>query len=125
MTTLTFSDLLDLVEAEVPDTEKRIEQIFEWHFDRVKIIIQGTFGFTAGVLIALIVALFKNEIQIVWWGTMLIILSSLLPAIYGIFRLWQIRLVHHEFVTSLRLYSELREMRSFLIRYHQQVERQS
>jgi hypothetical protein len=119
MRDLTIRDLLDLVIADVPKGPERIEKMFEWHFERVKTAAQWTLGAAASVVVASMVPLLKAELLLTWWQTVLLILSALGTASYGVLRLWQLRILHREFVAALRLHAELKEMRSFFLKYRE------
>ncbi len=64
MRNLKIKDLIDLVIAETPNAEVRIEKIFEWHFERIKITSQWVLGIAATVSAAFLLAFFKAELKI-------------------------------------------------------------
>ena len=117
MKQLLIKDLADLVVADVPEAEARIQRMFEWQFDRSMKICQWVFGFTASLSIAVAVAFFNSELDMTWWQVGAVVLFALGTAIYGILRLWELRFVHRQFVAALKLYSELKEIRPFIVRY--------
>jgi len=117
MRDLTVKDLLDLVVADVPDASGRVQKIFEWHFDRVKTIAQWVLGAAASLFVSSLIPFFKAELKLTWWQILLLFLSAAGTASYGIYRLWQLRSLHREFVTALKLHCELKEMRPFFLRY--------
>ena len=117
MKQLLIKDLVDLVVADVPEAEARIQRMFEWQFDRSMKICQWVFGFTASVSIAVAVAFLGTERDIAWWQVGAVLLFALATAIYGISTLWQLRSVHRQFVAALKLYCELKEIRPFIVRY--------
>ncbi len=121
MRNLSMKELIDLVVAEVPDAETRIQKMFEWYFERVKITSQWILGATASLFISVLVAFFKAELQLVWWKTALIILFALSTATYGVYRLWQLRSLNSQFVATLKLYCEFKKMKTFITRYREQI----
>jgi len=117
MRELTIQDIIGLVTAETPDAEMIIQQMFEWHYDRVKSTSQWIIGAAATLFIAVLVALFSGELKIELWQSVLVVITAIGTAVYGIYRFWQLRLMHRQFITALKLYTELSRMRHFFIRY--------
>lgn len=117
MRELTVKDLLDLIVADVPDAPGRIQKVFEWHFERVKTTAQWVLGAAASLFVSSLIPFFKAELQLSWWQTLLLFLSAAGTASYGIYRLWQLRTLHREFVAALKLHSEFKQMRPFFLRY--------
>ena len=121
MRELRIRELIDLVVAEVPEAEIRIQKMFEWHFERGKITSQWILGIAASLFISLLIAFFRGELRLVWWQTTLIMLSAPGASTYGIYRLWQLRSINRQFVSTLKLYSEFKRIKTFLIAYRKQV----
>lgn len=117
MKELSIKDLVDLVVADVPEAEARIQRMFEWQFDRSMTICQWVFGFTASLFVAVAVAFFRAELEVPWWQIGAVVLAALGTGTYGLFRLWQLRSVHQQFVAALKLYCELKQIRPFIVRY--------
>jgi hypothetical protein len=116
---VSINDIADLVVSDVPDPDKRIEKMFDWHFARDIEITRWVLGVAATVGAALLVAVFKAEISPNWWQALLLLAIALVTATYGLFRLFRARSIHRQFVVALRIHSSLRQVRPFLIRYRQ------
>lgn len=119
MKDLTIRELIDLVEGEIPDSELRIEKMFQWHFERSILIIKWVLGASVSLFISVMIAFFKAEIKLPWWQITLVVLFAVGTATYGIYRLWQIRSMHRQFVSTLKIYSELKKITPFIIRYRE------
>ena len=121
MRELSMKELIDLVVAEVPEAETRIQKMFEWHFERVKITSQWVLAATASLSISVLVAFFKAELKLVWWQTTLIVFLAVATATYGVYCLWQLRSLNRQFVAALKLYCEFKRMKTFLFEYRKQI----
>jgi len=121
MRELSIKDLLDLVVAEVPDAATRIQKMFEWHFERVKVISQWILGATASLFIYILVAFFKADLELEAWQIILIVLFALCTSTYGIYLLWQLRSLNRQFIAALKLFYEFKKIRPFLIRYREEI----
>ena len=117
MKDLRVKDLVDLVVADVPDASDRIETMFKWHHDRVMRTSQWALGLSASLTVALGVVVFRAELQLAWWQMVLVVAAALGTAAYGLYRQWQLRSIHRQFVSALKLYCELKEMAPFIARY--------
>ena len=113
----TIRDIIDLVVAEVPEPEARLEKMFEWHFQRVQTIAHWFLTTTAALLVAVLVGAFGADWQLSLWQTGLILLCAIATASYGLYLLWKLRALAAQFVASLKLLSEFRSIRPFLLRY--------
>jgi hypothetical protein len=122
MQELNINDIIDLVVAEVPDAGTRIKEMFEWHFERVKIILEWILGITASLFLLAVLAFFKTEIDLEYWQIGVVLIFALCTGTYGLYRLWQLRALNHEFVAALKLFSELKKISPFLVQYHKQTE---
>ena len=121
MRELSMKELIDLVVAEVPQAETRIQKMFEWHFERVKITSQWVLAAAASLSISVLVAFFKAELKLVWWQTTLIVFLAVATATYGVYCLWQLRSLNRQFVAALKLYCEFKRMKTFLVEYRKQM----
>lgn len=117
MRDLSIKDLVDLVVADVPDGGDRIQKMYDWHFDRVMRTSQWILGIAASLFLSLAVSLFRAELQLPVWQIALVVVGALGTATYGLYRQWQLRSVHRQFVAALKLYCELKEMAPFIARY--------
>lgn len=119
MKDISIKDLLDLVTADVPDAENNIQQMFDWHFQRNMMVAKWIMGAVASLLIAALLAYFKAEIKLNWWQAVLAIGILLSASTYGFYRLYQIRSMHRQFVSALKIYNELKKIAPFISRYRE------
>lgn len=120
MKDLAIKELIDLVIAEVPDPETKIQRMYEWHFERDMTITKWILGIAASLSISVLIAFFEAERGLVVWHATLVLLSALGTFTYGIYRLWQMRSLHRQFVSALKLLCELKKVEPFLARYRQE-----
>jgi hypothetical protein len=114
---LRIKDLVDLVAADVPDAEDRIEKMFDWHHDRSMKMSQWALGASVSLVVALAVVFFRAELRLACWQIGLVVAAAFGAAGYGLFRQWQLRSIHQQFVGALKLYRQLKEMAPFITRY--------
>lgn len=119
MRDLTVKDLLDLVDSEAPNPADRIERMYGWHFERSMTAVRLTLGLAATLLVAMLVALVQNKS-----GTPDVLIgggfaAAAATATYGVYRFWELRRIHREYVASLRLLGEINPLGAFLRRYRQ------
>lgn len=118
---LTIKEIIDLVVAEIPDPESKIQKMFEWHLEREKLIITWILGAAASLFISVLVAFFKAELKLGLWQIAIIILCSLGTAFYGIYRVLQIRSINSQFISAMKLFSNFRKISLFLTRYRDEI----
>jgi hypothetical protein len=82
---------------------------------------QWILGATASLVIAVIAAFFRAEMQLACWQTGLVVVAALGTGTYGVYRLWELRSVHRQFVAALGLFCELKRIRPFLVRYREEI----
>ena len=121
MRDLSVKELSDLVVADVPDADARIEKMFGWHFERDMAITRWMLGAAAALAVSALVAFFKAEIKPNWWQTVLLTGIPLVTSSYGVYRLAQIRSIHGQFVSALKIYNELKQIRPFIVRYRRSI----
>ncbi|TGK68399.1 hypothetical protein EHQ27_14050, partial [Leptospira wolffii] len=63
MKNIRIIDLIELVENEVPEVEKKIEKIFDWKSSRTIELAKWILGFSATLFITFLIALYKGEIS--------------------------------------------------------------
>lgn len=114
---LRIKDLIDLVIADVPEGEEKIQKMYEWHFERVKIISQWVLGAAVSLFIAVLVAFFEPDTLLQWWHGAIAAILALSAGTYGVYRLFQLGRLHQQFVAALKIFCELKKMKSFFVRY--------
>ena len=121
MRDLAIRDLIDLVVADVPDADARIQEMFNWHFARDMAITRWFLGAAASLAVSSLVAYYRAQIQTVWWQTLILIALPLLASTYGVYRLVRVRQIHRQFVAALRIYNELRQIQPLLVQYRRRT----
>jgi len=114
MKDITIQDLTDLVIADVPEADNRIERMFEWHYSRDLLITKWVLGIAASFTIAILIAIFKAEVALGWWQAVVIAIIPLGVSSYGFYRLRRSRLIHRQFIVALAIYNRLKSVRQFL-----------
>lgn len=121
MLDLKIKDLLDLVVSDVPDAEIKIQKMYEWHFEKVKMISQFSVGAAASLFISALLTFLQTTSQIEWWKILLIFLMALSTGTYGAYQIYQLRAFHRQYGTALKLLSECKKIRPFLLRYRENI----
>nr|WP_321350491.1 hypothetical protein [uncultured Methanoregula sp.] len=121
MLDLKIKDLIDLVVADVPEPEKRIEKMYDWHFEKIKILYQLSLGISASLFVSIILAYLQSNIKMDFWQIIFTLIMASCPAIYGILRFHNLKLIHRQYVVAIKIYKELKDIRPFILIYHQKV----
>lgn len=95
--------------------------MYEWHFEKVKLISQFSIGAAASLFISTLITLLQTSPQIDWWKISIILTMALSTGIYGGYRLFQLRSLHRQYGTALKLLSEFRKISPFLIHYRENI----
>ena len=122
MNDLTIRDLIDLVVADVTDSEERIQKMFEWYFERQKTTSQWLLGLAATLTASMLFGLFRNELLLEFWQITLLITGIVVVFIWGLSVVRKLSRIQSQFVATLKLYSELTEIRPFLQRYREEID---
>jgi hypothetical protein len=117
MQDLTVRQLLDLTTAEVPDASDHLKQAFAWHFERAMTAVKLLFGAAGSLLVALVAAALKENIDVAWWQLAIIATSTLLTAGVGIWRFRVTRGVYRQYFAALQLLRELEDLAPLLRLY--------
>lgn len=117
MQDISIRELIDLVTAQVSDSESRIQRVYEWHFEREMTICKWVLGVAVSLGIAFIVGLLKENSAIGFGTTVVVVTAITFTAAYGFFRLHRMRAIHQQFIASLRLHAELSKVGPFLRKY--------
>jgi hypothetical protein len=120
MRDVALRELIDIVVADVPEPEKRLEKVFDWETSRNLEVAKWVLGASAAVFAAVLVAYLKGEITKPSWHLPAGLLASVLTATYGLYRLRQMRAAHRQFIASMTLLSELLRIAPFLKKYRGQ-----
>ena len=117
MRDISIRELIDLVTAQVSDSESRIQRVYEWHFEREMTICKWVLGLAVSLGLSLLVALFKPGSTVSSWQAVVWAVSIIFTAAYGLFRLQRMRAIHKQFIASLRIHAELSKVGPFLRKY--------
>jgi len=119
MLDLKIKDLIDLVVADVPEPEKRIEKMYDWHFEKIKVLYQLSLGISASLFVSIILAYLQSDIKMDLWIILLTLVMALCPAFYGVYRFHNLKLIHRQYVVAIKIYKELKIIRPFILIYQQ------
>lgn len=117
MQDLSVRQLLDLTTADVPDASDHLKQAFEWHFERSMTAVKLLFGASASLVIALIAAALKEQVEVAWWQLVIIGASALILAGVGAWRFQITRGVYRQYFAALQLLKELEDLAPLLRLY--------
>lgn len=120
MRTISLLEVLDLVAGDVADSESRIQQVFEWRFDRDMSIARWALGVAASLTIAVLVAFFRGgtgDAVVTTRELIIALCCSLASGVYGLYALVRLRRINKEFIAALKLYSQFRSVRAFVRLY--------
>ena len=121
MLELKIKDLIDLVAADVPDAEKRIEKMYDWHFEKIKVLYQLSLGISASLFVSIIVAYLQSNIKMDIWIIFFTLIMASCPAIYGVVRFHNLKMIHRQYVVAMKIYKELEGIRPFILLYRQEI----
>lgn len=119
MNDLSIKDLVDLVASEVKDADEHVKQIFEWEHSRRIEMVKWQLTAAAALFIPVLVSFFKGEIaaNMPIWLVPIALFSCILLATTGFFHLFRMRKWQRNFVASIKLLADLREIAPFIHRY--------
>lgn len=117
MREIAVKDLIDLVVSEVPDVELKIQKMFDWHFERVKITSQWLLGASASLFISVLIAFSRNEVEIDLLQIAGILLGGVSVGAYGLYLIMRLRSLQTQFVAALKLHAEFKRIRPFILLY--------
>ncbi|MBW0147228.1 hypothetical protein [Marinobacter arenosus] len=127
MKSIKLRQLIDLVSGDVPDGEKHLETIFGWHFEREMTVIKWSLGLSASLAVAILIAYFRS-LSIAATGSTITIsgleltgalVLATASATFGVVRLFQLRRMHEQYTSALKLYSRFRGIKDFIQRYRE------
>ncbi|WP_292371056.1 hypothetical protein [Methanoregula sp. UBA64] len=121
MLDLKIKDLIDLVVADIPESEKRIEKMYDWHFEKIKVLYQISLGISASLFVSIILSYLQSNLHVDLWLLILTLIMASCPALYGMVRFHNLKLIHRQFVEAIKIYKELERVRPFILRYQQRI----
>ncbi|XRG77044.1 hypothetical protein V5E38_14440 [Rossellomorea sp. GAMAL-10_SWC] len=119
MKDLSIQEIVELVVADTPDSEDRIQKMYEWHFERVKSFSQWCLGASVSIIVGFFAALFKSGTGNgpSWWLAVIVLVFVLSTACYGGYLKWKLKSINRQYVSALKIFSEVKEIKKFIIRY--------
>ena len=118
MLDLKIKDIIDLVDAEINDPDVQIQKIFDWHFEKVKLITQISVGAAASLFVAVTITFISND-KIELIPAIVLILLALSSALFGIYRLFKLKKYHRQYLTALKLFHDFEKIRPFIKIYRE------
>jgi hypothetical protein len=104
-TDLSIQDLASLAEGH--DPEGRVEKIFDWSFERRKVVAQAALAFIASFLVALSITYLRNDIESQLFVPIAFVSVGGVSALF--FRAyWRLRSLKQEFLAALWIINELK-----------------
>ncbi|MEI2360505.1 hypothetical protein [Priestia megaterium] len=121
MKDINIHDLMDLILADVPDSDEKIQKMFEWHFDRLKTLSTWILGTSITTVVAVFVSYMRTNSSMSGWYVIATLLLGLCTSCYGIYLLWVLRKLNKQFINSLKLHSKLSKMKKFIVKYQEKA----
>lgn len=119
MKEVKVKDLVDLAVSDVDSCDLKIQKIYEWYFERIKTSAQWILGAAASLFVALVAAFIKGDLSYGSKKSYAIISLILLAGGIGIVQMHSLRNIHKQFIGALKLHSELKKVKPFLMLYRQ------
>ena len=119
MLDLKIKDIIDLVDTEIKDPEFQIQKIFDWHFEKEKLIAQISVGASASLFIALFISFINNTNSLGIVCIIILMVFALCPGLFGIYRLKKLNEYHRQYLTALILFHEFEKIRPFVKLYRE------
>jgi hypothetical protein len=122
MNDLSIKDLIDLVASKVEEADNHVKQIFEWEHSRRLEIIKWQLAASVALFIPVLVSFFKGEISssMPIWLVPVALFGCILLAITGFMKLSGMRKWQRNYVSSIKLLADLKEITPFIKRYRSQ-----
>jgi hypothetical protein len=102
---LSIQELENLAEGH--DPEGRVEKLFDWSFERRKVVAQAALAFIASFLIAMSVPYFKNEFTSQVFVPIVIVSVGGVSALF-VHAYWRLRSLKQEYLAALWIINELK-----------------
>lgn len=106
MKQLNMNDLLDL--TYIPDAEARLEKLFDWHFERHKIVVEAALVSFGAIFAGLLVAYLSADVDLAQF-----VMASLYVLIglgaMGALAYWELHSLKKDFLTALQILNATQE----------------
>ncbi|MBP2312993.1 hypothetical protein [Azospirillum soli] len=120
MKDLRVKDIINIVTSDVPDGEKKLEKLFDWRYGREIEMVKFLFGAGISFLIALGVAVVKDGASITPAQIEGGLAATLVLFLFGLFRLFVLRRHNREYLSAIKLFSDIKRIQKFLIMYNKE-----
>ncbi len=117
MSDIKISELIDLASEDIEEAEEKVTQTFEWYYDRTTMIIKGTVGASASLIVALAISYFKQEFKVSDKELFIALAFSILTATFGFYKMYHLTKITRQYIAAIKLLSDLKKMRPFLSLY--------
>ncbi|WP_226536441.1 hypothetical protein [Fictibacillus halophilus] len=119
MKEINIHDLIDLILADVSDSEAKIQKMFEWHFERLKTVSTWILGTSVTTMVAIFLNYMNTNSTLSGWFVIITILLGFSISSFGIYLLIKLWKLNKQFISALKLHSEINKMKPFIIKYLQ------
>jgi hypothetical protein len=123
MSDIKIVDLIDLASEDIEDADGKIEKAFDWYYNKKTMIIKGTIGASASLVVALGISYFKKEFKVSENELLWALVFSIATASYGFYNMFQLRQITREYISAIRLFNDLKQIRPFLSLYRSIINR--
>ncbi|RVT78651.1 hypothetical protein EOD40_05300 [Flavobacterium sufflavum] len=117
MSDIRIIDLIDLASEDIEDAEEKVQKAFDWYYDKTTMTIKGTIGAAVSIIVALSISYFKQEFKVNLQEIIIAFCFSLATASYGFYKMYELNLITREYISAIKLLSDLKKIRPFLSLY--------
>lgn len=106
---VTFGDVEDLARARRFGGSERLQQLYQWHAERLTVVTKGVAGAVVSLLTAILVAFLTAEVhpRIPTAVAVLFAAGVILSSSYAAYAMWRLSRLPSEYAASLRLYETI------------------
>ncbi len=114
---MIIRDLLDLVESNAPEPEKRVEKTFDWRHERLLEVAKWALGAAGALAATLVTSEIKAEFKVGVAIQVALLGFSIFAAVSGIVAFVRGARLQRNYAASLSLLARLTEFRELIRRY--------
>ena len=108
--------LVDLAAQSSADASQDIKKVFDWYNERKIMVVKGTIGVAISLIIALLIAYYKNELKVdlqVWitFG------AGVVLALFGLNELRNLKKIGSDYMSAKSILDKLSTIKPFIILY--------
>lgn len=120
---ITVKELIDLAQSRINEPELKIQKMFDWYYEQDMMVVKGALATSGSLLITYLIALLKKEVAFELNSALFIFIAILLSSLYGLYRLGQVKSIHKQFVSTLKLYTNVKDISQFINLYQQRYKK--